>query len=176
MEVKDTNVSISKKYVQAAWNKLEEKDRPQFMVKYFSKFAINELQNMFLQMPKEYYALRQENGWHEVLLEKNSINESLCKKLLAANYISSYDIKKEKSILYAGDIEKYVARVKAKRQVMNMELRDIQAAEWAREQKKKITDDKKRRIADVLMEKMTPMILKNSAQKQNGYNLGTPEI
>lgn len=46
-----------------------------------------------------------------------------------------------------------------------MELRDIQAAEWAREQKKKITDDKKRRIADVLMEKMTPMILKNSAQK-----------
>lgn len=106
---------LSKKYVQAAWNKLEEKDRPQFMVKYFSKFAINELQNMFLQMPKEYYALRQENGWHEVLLEKNSINESLCKKLLAANYISSYDIKKEKSILYAGDIEKYVARVKAKR-------------------------------------------------------------
>lgn len=113
--VRDTNVSISKKYVQAAWNKLEEKDRPQFMVKYFSKFAINELQNMFLQMPKEYYALRQENGWHEVLLEKNSINESLCKKLLAANYISSYDIKKEKSILYAGGIEKYVARVKAKR-------------------------------------------------------------
>lgn len=46
-----------------------------------------------------------------------------------------------------------------------MELRDIQAVEWAREQKKKITDDKKRRIADVLMEKMTPMILKNGVQK-----------
>ena len=58
---------------------------------------------------------------------------------------------------------------------MNMELRDIQAVEWAREQKKKITDDKKRRIADVLMEKMTPMILKSDARKQNGYNLGTPE-
>lgn len=48
---------------------------------------------------------------------------------------------------------------------MNMELRDIQAVEWAREQKKKITDDKKRRIADALMEKMTPLILKNGVQK-----------
>ena len=46
-----------------------------------------------------------------------------------------------------------------------MELRDIQAVEWAREQKKKIIDDKKRRIADALMEKMTPMILKNDARK-----------
>ena len=46
-----------------------------------------------------------------------------------------------------------------------MELRDIQAVEWAREQKKKITDDKKRRIADALMEKMTPLILKNGVQK-----------
>lgn len=46
---------------------------------------------------------------------------------------------------------------------MNMELRDIQAVEWAREQKKKITDDRNRRIADTLMEKMTPMILKSGA-------------
>lgn len=113
--VKDTNVSISKKYVQAAWNKLEEKDRAEFLVKHFSVFTISEIQNMFLQMPKEYHALRQENGWHEALLEKNVINESLCKKLLTANYISSYDIKKEKNILFAGNIEKYVARVKAKR-------------------------------------------------------------
>ncbi len=37
--------------------------------------------------------------------------------------------------------------------------------EWAREQKKKILDDKSRRIADALMEKMTPLILKNSSQK-----------
>ena len=113
--VKDTNVSISKKYVQAAWNKLEEKDRAEFMVKHFSVFTISEIQNMFLQMPKEYHALRQENGWHEALLEKNAINESLCKKLLTADYISSYDIKKEKNILFTGNIEKYVARVKAKR-------------------------------------------------------------
>ncbi len=52
----------------------------------------------------------------------------------------------------------------------------LKAVEWAREQRKKITDDKNRRIADALMEKMTPMILKNGARKQNGYNLGTPEI
>lgn len=52
----------------------------------------------------------------------------------------------------------------------------LKAVEWAREQKKKILEDKNRRIADVLMEKMTPMILKNGARKQNGYNLGTPEI
>ena len=41
----------------------------------------------------------------------------------------------------------------------------LKAVEWAREQKKKITDDKNRRIADSLMEKMTPMILKNGVQK-----------
>ena len=52
----------------------------------------------------------------------------------------------------------------------------LKAVEWAREQKKKILDDKSRRIADVLMEKMTPLILKNSAQKQRGYNLGTADL
>ena len=41
----------------------------------------------------------------------------------------------------------------------------LKAVEWAREQKKKILEDKSRRIADALMEKMTPMILKNSTQK-----------
>ena len=52
----------------------------------------------------------------------------------------------------------------------------LKAVEWAREQKKKILDDKSRRIADALMEKMTPLIMKNSVQKQRGYNLGTPEM
>lgn len=41
----------------------------------------------------------------------------------------------------------------------------LKAVEWAREQKEKILDDKSRRIADALMEKMTPLILKNSVQK-----------
>ena len=41
----------------------------------------------------------------------------------------------------------------------------LKAVEWAREQKKKILDDKSRRIEDALMEKMTPLILKNSVQK-----------
>ena len=41
----------------------------------------------------------------------------------------------------------------------------LKAVEWAREQKKKILDDKSRRIADALMEKMTPLIIKNSVQK-----------
>lgn len=41
----------------------------------------------------------------------------------------------------------------------------LKAVEWAREQKKKILDDKSRQIANALMEKMTPLILKNSAQK-----------
>ena len=52
----------------------------------------------------------------------------------------------------------------------------LKAVEWAREQKKKIIDDKSRRIADALMEKMTPLIMKNSAQKQRGYNLGTAAL
>ena len=52
----------------------------------------------------------------------------------------------------------------------------LKAVEWAREQKKKNLDDKSRRIADALMEKMTPLIMKNSVQKQRGYNLGTPEM
>lgn len=41
----------------------------------------------------------------------------------------------------------------------------LKSVEWAREQKKKILDDKGRRIADALMEKMTPLIMKNSVQK-----------
>lgn len=41
----------------------------------------------------------------------------------------------------------------------------LKAVEWAREQKKKILDDKSRRITDALMEKMTPLIMKNSVQK-----------
>lgn len=41
----------------------------------------------------------------------------------------------------------------------------LKTVEWAREQKKKIIDEKNRRIADALMEKMTPLIMKNSVQK-----------
>lgn len=41
----------------------------------------------------------------------------------------------------------------------------LKAVKWAREQKKKILDDKSRHIADALMEKMTPLIIKNSVQK-----------
>lgn len=41
----------------------------------------------------------------------------------------------------------------------------LKSVEWAREQKKKILDDKSRCIADALMEKMTPLIIKNSVQK-----------
>ena len=50
--------------------------------------------------------------------------------------------------------------------VLSERLEDqLKAVEWAREQKKKITDDKNRRIADALMEKMIPLIMKNSVQK-----------
>ena len=90
-------------------------DRPAFMVKYFDSFVISEIQSMFAQMPNEYHALKQEKSRHETLLEKNGTNEALCKKLVTAGYLSSYDIKKEKNILFTGDLEKYVARVKAKR-------------------------------------------------------------
>ncbi len=43
----------------------------------------------------------------------------------------------------------------------------LKAVEWAHEQKK-ILDDKSRRIADALMEKMTPLIMKNSVQNSVG--------
>ena len=50
--------------------------------------------------------------------------------------------------------------------VLSERLEDqLKAVEWAREQKKKILDDKSRRIADALMEKMIPLIMKNSVQK-----------
>lgn len=42
----------------------------------------------------------------------------------------------------------------------------LKAVEWAREQKKKILDDKSRRIADALMEKMTSLIMKNGVQNK----------
>ena len=41
----------------------------------------------------------------------------------------------------------------------------LKAVEWAREQKKKIHDEKNIQLADSLMEKMTPLIIKNSVQK-----------
>ena len=41
----------------------------------------------------------------------------------------------------------------------------FKAVEWARDQKKKILDNKNRQIADALMEKMTPLIMKNNLQK-----------
>ena len=44
--------------------------------------------------------------------------------------------------------------------VLSERLEDqLKAVEWAREQKKKITDDKNRRIADALMEKIVPFAL-----------------
>ena len=41
----------------------------------------------------------------------------------------------------------------------------LKAIEWAREQKRIIIENKNRRIADALMEKMTPMILKSRESK-----------
>ena len=41
--------------------------------------------------------------------------------------------------------------------ILSERLEDqLKAVEWAREQKKKILDDKSRRIADALMEKISP--------------------
>ena len=37
----------------------------------------------------------------------------------------------------------------------------LKTVEWAREQKKKIFDKKNKRIADALMDKMTPLIMQN---------------
>ena len=50
--------------------------------------------------------------------------------------------------------------------VLSERLEDqLKAVEWAREQKKRILDDKNRRIADALMEKMTPLIMNNAVKK-----------
>ena len=50
--------------------------------------------------------------------------------------------------------------------ILSERLEDqLKAVEWARKQKKKVVDDKSRRIADALMEKMTPMIMKNSSKR-----------
>ena len=50
--------------------------------------------------------------------------------------------------------------------ILSERLEDqLKAVEWAREQKKKILDDKSRRIADALMEKMTPLILQRNTSK-----------
>lgn len=113
--VRDTHVSILKKYVQETWDKLEVKDRPAFMIKYFSVFSISEIENMFAKMPKEYQTLKQMDKRHEVLLEKNAINETLCQKLKDANYISSYGPKIEKNAISTSHKDKLLARVRAKR-------------------------------------------------------------
>lgn len=115
--VRSTDVPVLKKYVQETWNKLEVRDRPAFMIKYFSVFSISEIENMFAQMPNEYQDLKQKDNRHEVLLEKNTVNESLCQKLEASKYISSYGIKTGKNNLSINNKENIAVRVKAKPQI-----------------------------------------------------------
>lgn len=46
------------------------------------------------------------------------------------------------------------------RVILSERLEDLKnAVEWGREQQKKILNDKGERLADALMEKMTPLIL-----------------
>lgn len=113
--IRDTDVSVSKKYVEKTWVNLEIEDRSAFLIKYFSIFSIIEIENMFAQMPKEYQALNRMDKRHEVLLEKNAINEVLCQKLKDANYISSYGSKIERNGISTSDKGKLFARVRAKR-------------------------------------------------------------
>ena len=113
--IRDTDVSVSKKYVEKTWVNLEIEDRSAFLIKYFSIFSIIEIENMFAQMPKEYQALKRMDKRHEVLLEKNAINEVLCQKLKDANYISSYGSKIERNGISTSDKGKLFARVRAKR-------------------------------------------------------------
>lgn len=113
--IRDTDVSVLKKYVEKTWVNLEIEDRSAFLIKYFSIFSIIEIENMFAQMPKEYQALNRMDKRHEVLLEKNAINEVLCQKLKDANYISSYGSKIERNGISTSDKGKLFARVRAKR-------------------------------------------------------------
>lgn len=43
------------------------------------------------------------------------------------------------------------------------------AVEWGREQQKKIMNEKSERLADALMEKMTPLILQRKTLRQSEY-------
>ena len=115
--IRNTDVNISKEYLKVTWQKIEVNERAAFLVKYFSKFNIKEIQDMFEQMPEEYHALKQENNRHKALLKNNVINKSLCEKLVKEGYLSSYTTKKEKNVLFTGDVEIIVARVKAKKQL-----------------------------------------------------------
>lgn len=51
--------------------------------------------------------------------------------------------------------------------VLSERQEDLQkAVEWGRKEKRKIMNDKNKRIADALMKEMTPLILKNNLQKK----------
>lgn len=50
--------------------------------------------------------------------------------------------------------------------ILSERLEDLKkAVEWGREQQKKIRNEKSERIADTLMEKMTPLILQRRTSK-----------
>ena len=50
--------------------------------------------------------------------------------------------------------------------ILSERQEDLQkAVEWGREQQKKILNDKGERIAEALMEKMTPLILQRNTSK-----------
>lgn len=50
--------------------------------------------------------------------------------------------------------------------ILSERLEDLEkAVEWGREQQKKILNEKGEKLADALMQKMTPLILQRSALK-----------
>ena len=52
------------------------------------------------------------------------------------------------------------------RVILSERLEDLKkAVEWGREQQKKMLNDKEERLAEALMEKMTPLILQRNTQK-----------
>lgn len=112
--VRNTKTKVPKRFLQATWDKLGVNDRPAFLAKHYSAFNINEIQNMFVQMPDEYHSLIQKDNRHEAYLANNSTNEILLKGLKRIGYISSYDLWDKKKSLFIPQNERLIARVRAK--------------------------------------------------------------
>lgn len=86
--IRNTEMEISKPYVVAAWNLLEQKEKYQLLLNHIYVFENSELPALFNELEYMYKDLAKRNR-HKVSLYASDYNISLVNKLEKKRYISS---------------------------------------------------------------------------------------
>ncbi len=86
--IRETSLSISKDYVLAAWNLLDNKNKYQLLLNHLEEFDNSELPSLFNELEYMYRELAKRSR-HKVSLYCDDYNEALLKKLEKKRYVSS---------------------------------------------------------------------------------------